>query len=198
MSRLWAISSLTALEMAAKWLPTGVERFQIDLLNLGWERRWDTVFLLDVIEHIPDHVAAVREVSKALKPGGLAFVTVPAFDALWSYNDDLAGHQRRYTRRDLAELARQAGLEVVTIRYFMLFLSPLLVATRLIRRVDVSELTDAERRELVTRTHRTPANVVNEALAWISGAETPLGLAIRSPFGTSVLAVLRAPAETNS
>ena len=50
-----ADSSEVALNYAAKVLPAGVARYQIDLMNLQWEGRWDAAFLLDVLEHIPAH-----------------------------------------------------------------------------------------------------------------------------------------------
>jgi 2-polyprenyl-3-methyl-5-hydroxy-6-metoxy-1,4-benzoquinol methylase len=47
-------SSIRALTMAKDVMPEGVACYQADLLDLGWEERWDVVFLLDVLEHIPD------------------------------------------------------------------------------------------------------------------------------------------------
>jgi 2-polyprenyl-3-methyl-5-hydroxy-6-metoxy-1,4-benzoquinol methylase len=72
-------SSEVALTMAAGVLPPDVARYQIDLLNLGWTNRRDAAFLLDVIEHLPDAAAALTQTARALKPGGMLFVTTPAF-----------------------------------------------------------------------------------------------------------------------
>jgi SAM-dependent methyltransferase len=107
-----ADSSEIALGMAGAVLPAGMERYQIDLMNLGWREGWDVAFLLDVIEHLPDDVGALLEAARALKPGGLLFVTTPALARFWSYNDELAHHLRRYHRRDFAELAERSGLEL--------------------------------------------------------------------------------------
>jgi 2-polyprenyl-3-methyl-5-hydroxy-6-metoxy-1,4-benzoquinol methylase len=73
--------------MAGAVLPAGMERYQIDLMNLGWRERWDVAFLLDIIEHLRDDAGALREAARALKPGGLLFVTTPALARFWSYND---------------------------------------------------------------------------------------------------------------
>ena len=73
-------SSEVALTMAAGVLPPDVARYQIDLLNLGWTNRWDAPFLLDVIEHLPDATAGLTQAARALKPGGMLFVTTPAFE----------------------------------------------------------------------------------------------------------------------
>ncbi|WP_295433019.1 bifunctional 2-polyprenyl-6-hydroxyphenol methylase/3-demethylubiquinol 3-O-methyltransferase UbiG [uncultured Thiodictyon sp.] len=73
-----ADSSRVALRMAGGVLPVGVQRYQVDLMNLGWRECWDVAFLLDVIEHLPDDLRALQEARHALKPGGLLFVTTPA------------------------------------------------------------------------------------------------------------------------
>lgn len=65
--------------MAEGVIPRNSERYQIDLMNLRWKNHFDVSFLLDVIEHIPNDIRAVQEVSEAMKPGGLLFVSTPAF-----------------------------------------------------------------------------------------------------------------------
>ncbi len=186
-----ADSSEIALEMAGAVLPAGVERYQIDLMNLGWRERWDVAFLLDVIEHLPDDVWALREAAQALKPGGLLFVTTPALAQFWSYNDELAHHLRRYHRRDFAELAERSGLELCDARYFMFLLSPLYWLARC--RGGFETMNDAQKGALLAKTHQVPIAPVNQALTAIFAAETPLGHWLRFPWGTSLLGVFRKP-----
>jgi SAM-dependent methyltransferase len=186
-----ADSSRTALRMAGSVLPDGVERFQVDLMNLGWEDQWDVAFLLDVIEHLPDDVETLRQARAALKPGGLLFVTTPAFKQFWSYNDDLAHHLRRYTRSDFARLAERANLQLCDTRYFMFLLSPLYWLARKGQGID--NMTDEEKATMVKNAHRVPPAAVNYALAAVFAAETPLGHFLRFPWGTSVLGVFRKP-----
>ena len=50
-----ADSSEVALRLAADFVPTQVQRQQVDLADLPWSDRWDIAFLLDVLEHLPDH-----------------------------------------------------------------------------------------------------------------------------------------------
>jgi hypothetical protein len=61
----------------------------------------------------------------------LLFVTSPALRCLWSYNDDMAHHVRRYAKSDFGRLAATSGLLLRQARYFMFFLSPLLWLSRL-------------------------------------------------------------------
>src|SRR5262249_48684704 len=97
--------SLPALELAKDVIDGDVRRYHVDLMRLGWQDNWDVAFALDVLEHLPDDTNAVRQIAKALEPGGLLFVTMPALNFFWSYNDDLVGHQRRYCGQDLSRLA---------------------------------------------------------------------------------------------
>jgi len=183
-------SSLRALTLAGPVVGSFASRYQIDLLDLAWQAEWDVVFLLDVLEHIPDHEAVLAQVRKSLRPGGLIFVTTPALRFFWTYNDEVSGHQRRYSRQDFRDLAGLTGLELVRADYFMFFLSPLLLLQRLLSRPKASA-TPEERQEHVDQSHRTPAAPINEALAGIFSLEARLAGKVRFPWGTSILAVLR-------
>ncbi|HEY0220122.1 MAG TPA: methyltransferase domain-containing protein [Afipia sp.] len=183
-----ADSSIVALTEARGVLPPETKRYQVNLMDLGWSKRWDVAFLLDVIEHIPDAAAAMREAREAVKPGGLVFVSVPALDFFWSYNDELAHHQRRYSRDDFARLAKDADLELVDARYFMFFLSPLYWLSR---QKSSTASDDAHKAEIQANTHRIPSRFINQSLAMIFSAETPIGHWIRFPWGTSLLGVFR-------
>ena len=185
-----ADSSLAALQMAAPLLPEGATRYQADLLNLQWSNRWDLVFLLDVLEHIPDDVRAMAEIHRAMAPGGLLLVTTPALQCFWTCNDELGSHQRRYSRADFRRLAAACGFEFLDARYFMFLLSPLLLASRLLAARKARHVSPDQMRGLLARMHRVPHPAVNAALGMLFAAETPLGHYIRFPWGTSVLAVL--------
>jgi SAM-dependent methyltransferase len=190
-----ADSSASALAMAAKCLPPDVERRQVDLMDLPWSHRWDLAFLLDVLEHLPDQEAILTQIRDALAPGGLLFVTVPALRCFWTWNDDVCRHLRRYCRRDFVRLASDCGFELLDSRYFMFILSPLLVASRFATGATTRLKSDEQRREQALRMHSNPHPIVNGALTAMFAAETPLGHIVRFPWGTSLMAVLRRPAE---
>jgi SAM-dependent methyltransferase len=90
----------------------------------------DLVVAMDVLEHIPDDAAAARDLVRVLRPGGRAFVAVPADPGLWSGHDEAVGHQRRYTRDSLAALAAAAGLRHVEIGSWNVLLRPLVALRR--------------------------------------------------------------------
>lgn len=186
-------SSDLALENVSELVRARADRYQLDLLNLGWESRWDLAFLLDVLEHIPSDADMLRQIHAALAPGGLLFVITPALQQFWTYNDDLVQHVRRYSRADMRRLADECGFELLDARYFMFLTSPLLLASRRLRRVNLQEMSAAERQQLLEQTHRVPPTWLNTALTALLAMETPLGHAIPFPWGTSLLAVLRKP-----
>ena len=88
--------------------------------NRFQEFRLDTVVALNVIEHIADDVEALRCIRNMLRPPGRAVVLVPALERLFGSLDSALGHQRRYTKRNIAERMRQAGFRVERVFYFNL------------------------------------------------------------------------------
>ena len=185
-----ADSSPTALSLAAPDIPAASPRYQIDLLDLQWSDRWDVAFLLDVLEHIDEDEAVLRQIRRALRPGGCLIVTTPALERFRTTMDDLSHHVRRYARRDFERLAAGAGLDLIVSRYFMFLLSPLMWLARH-DGPDPAAMTPPEIRRYLDRSSRIPAAPLNAALAAIFAAETPLGAWCPFPWGTSVLAVLR-------
>lgn len=179
-----ADSSYVALLNAKKIIGEDVQVYQADLMSLGWHEKWDVAFLLDVIEHCPDDVHILKEAAKSLKPGGMIYVTAPALDCFWSYNDDYAKHLRRYSKSKFLTLANESGLKLKDARYFMFFLSPLLWLSRKTKRLDDEKISLAIKRE-----HEVPNPIVNWILTKIFNAETPIGHLIPFPWGTSIIGV---------
>ena len=187
-----ADSSSTALSLAADVIPATARRYQIDLLDLQWAERWDIAFLLDVLEHIDDDETVLRQIRRALRPGGFVILTTPALERFRSSVDDITHHVRRYSRDDFTRLAARTGLDLIVSRYFMFFLSPLMWLARL-NGPDPAAMTPEAIRRYLDRSDRIPVAPLNLVLAGIFGAETPLGAWCPFPWGTSVLAVLRRP-----
>ena len=70
------------------------------------------VFTLNVLEHIEDDVAILRELFRVLEPGGQILVYVPAFALLYTSMDAHVGHHRRYRMAELVKKMNQAGFNV--------------------------------------------------------------------------------------
>lgn len=93
------------------------------------------VVLLDVIEHVPEPVAALRNAHEVLAPGGAAVVTVPAYQWLFGEWDRTLGHHRRYTGHMLRAQSEEAGLHVRLLKHWNAFTLPAAVAVRGIQRL---------------------------------------------------------------
>lgn len=81
------------------------------------QQKFNFAYTLNVLEHIQDDVAALRDIYCALKPGGKLLVYVPSFTCLFSALDRKVGHVRRYRRSELEEKLKIAGFVVDESRY---------------------------------------------------------------------------------
>jgi SAM-dependent methyltransferase len=78
---------------------------------------FDYAYSLNVLEHIRDDVAALREVRRVLRPGALLLIYVPAFPLLYTSMDAKVGHVRRYRRETLAHGVTAAGFAIERLEY---------------------------------------------------------------------------------
>ena len=79
---------------------------------------YDSIVLVNVLEHIENDAAALSGLMRALRPGGHLLLFVPALKFLFSDLDDLHGHFRRYEIRELNTRTQAAGFEIIQSRYF--------------------------------------------------------------------------------
>ncbi|MCA8954656.1 MAG: class I SAM-dependent methyltransferase [Planctomycetes bacterium] len=149
---------------------------------------FDLVALFDVIEHIPDDERVMQEVRRVLKPGGQVFISVPAYQFLFSQNDRVAHHLRRYTARRLHQVLSQAKLQPAKLTYFNTFLFPLILPAVLVLKAKERLFGLPEGLTNLSHQFREP---VNGIFAWVMGAERWLLRHIEFPFGHSLIAMAR-------
>jgi SAM-dependent methyltransferase len=150
---------------------------------------FDLVLLLDVLEHVHDEAALLGEIRAVLRPGATLLVSVPAYQFLWSAHDEALHHVRRYTAPRLRRALDAARFEIVRLTYTNAAALPPAVIVRGVlprlglRRADGTDL-------------RPQAAWVNRLLTGVYAAEAALVQHVRLPFGLSVVAVARRPADT--
>ena len=88
------------------------------------------VGMFDVLEHLTNRKDMLSEVHRLLKPNGKLYLTLPALQSLWSQFDLEAGHHLRYSKRTIKRELREAGFEVVKLKYFFLFSLPIVLVVR--------------------------------------------------------------------
>ena len=98
------------------------------------DNSYDLVCAFDVIEHVENDALAVSEMLRVCKPGGFVFVTVPAFEFLWSEHDEVNHHFRRYTKRQLKKLFKEKS-EIKFSSYFNFLLFSPIAGFRILSRL---------------------------------------------------------------
>ena len=88
-----------------------------DLRTLELEERFDSIVMVNVLEHIADDVGALQGLSRLLVPGGRLIVYVPALNGLYGPLDKKVGHYRRYSVWRLGQVFEEAGLDPVELRW---------------------------------------------------------------------------------
>ena len=158
-----------------------------DLLELPFAAEtFDVVTALDVLEHLDDDTAALREFWRVLKPGGRAFIFAPAHRWLWSLQDEVSHHKRRYIARTLRDAVSKAGLEVERQTYVSTFLLPVIYLGRQWLKVR------RRFRDFDTENDLHP-KWSNGILRGIFQLEIPILRRTDMPFGASLLCVARKP-----
>jgi SAM-dependent methyltransferase len=144
--------------------------------------RFDAIVSADVLYHrgVKDDAAALRELARLVKPGGVVLLNLPAHPKLRGAHDEVIHTARRYSRADVRRIAAAAGLEVEQLRWFNCALLPVALLVRNRSRGGPAK-SDVE----------LPSAPVNALLtAWMR-IEAWLALRIFLPFGLSLFAVLR-------
>lgn len=160
------------------------------------DNTFDAVTALDVIEHNEDDLAILTDSYRLLKPGGHIIITVPAFMWLWSHNDELNAHVRRYTASEIKRKLAHTGFEVKRVTYNNFFVFPMAAALILLRRFSKAEPNlashhfDEEEYQVEMEPVSPPANTV---LTLVGQVEAALIRYVNLPVGTSLIAVGQKP-----
>ncbi|MDF2690483.1 MAG: ric methyltransferase [Gammaproteobacteria bacterium] len=115
----------------AKQRLSDIEFIQVDARNLPFNNQLDMIGAFDVLEHIEEDELVLKNIHKALKNDGLFFISVPQHMGLWSAQDEVAKHKRRYSRKELVNKLQKSGFKVEFISSFVFCLLPMMYLSRL-------------------------------------------------------------------
>lgn len=161
-------------------------------LNTSWPaaQSVDCILACDVLEHVQGDIELLQKLRVALCPRGFLIATVPAYDFLWSGEDYISNHVRRYTRRVLEKRIRTAGFIIEWCSYFNALLLPLITAYLFYKRL-------MRPRDMYVSDIRRLPEWQNTILYEIFAMERSILHRFRFPAGASVLLVGRVMAADN-
>ena len=172
-----------ARELASFRLGQPVAAAALPDLSMFPASSFNLIALLDVLEHVENDASALAAIRSRLKVGGKLLVTVPANRWMWSAHDAAHHHHRRYTRRELRQVATNAGFRIDLISPFNTLLFPPIAAARLAGKLLGRESADDS----------IPPGPINGLLRRIFELEAPLVGRVPLPFGVSLVAILSRP-----
>jgi SAM-dependent methyltransferase len=143
---------------------------------------FDLVTALDVVEHMDDDLAGLREMRRVLRPDGRVLLFVPTFMFLWGVQDDVSNHRRRYRLPELQRVLEQAGFEIERTTYANItFFLPILFVRKLMRLTGIKAESE----------NNINVSAFNDVLGRVFGAESWILKRMNIPFGVSGLCVAR-------
>lgn len=157
-----------------------------------WKGYFDTILILDTLEHIEDTRSFLESARYHLKPGGQLVINVPAMQWLYGVYDRIAGHVKRYNLRQLQSELNEAGFDVRSHHYWGFTVLPILGVRRFI-------LPLISRDRVIERGFQPQSRLAEWTLRTLMKLERTL--AKWPPIGASLAAVAKvksAPAEDQS
>jgi SAM-dependent methyltransferase len=146
--------------------------------------------MFDVIEHIGDDLGTLRTLHEALVPAGRLYLTVPSFRWLWSGEDEIAGHHRRYTIAALESRLNEAGFVQEFATYFFAPLPlPIFVMRSIPARLGFRKTVEVDR--MATELQPSDSIALKALRSVLAGERRLLQHGWRLPIGSSCLAVAR-------
>ncbi len=143
---------------------------------------FDLVTAFDVVEHMDDDLAGLKEFRRVLRPDGRVLIIVPTFMFLWGVQDEVSNHRRRYRLPELRSVLEQAGFEIERSTYANItFFLPILVVRKFMRLTGIRAETE----------NSINVSAFNNIFGWLFGLESTILRYVNLPFGVSGLCVAK-------
>ena len=146
------------------------------------DESFDVVTALDVVEHLDDDVAGLKEMNRVLKKDGKTLIFVPAFMWLWGVQDDVSNHRIRYTKKQIVERLQKSGFEIERGTYAnWTFFAPILAGRTLMKVTGIKPESE----------NNVNVSALNGVFGKLFGAERFFLRNFNFPFGVSIVIVAK-------
>ena len=158
------------------------DRFFFDLLDSPFVDEFECVCAFDVIEHIENDHLAIQNISQSIIGGGNLIISVPALNFLWNEHDVDVGHKRRYSKASIKKLLEENGFEIKYIKYFFIFIIPLLILRAIIKKPKANHIPKGDKIDSINP-------IINNILIFILKIENRIINYLPNFIGGSLLVV---------
>jgi len=141
------------------------------------DESFDLTTALDVVEHLDDDIAGLKEMFRVTKTGGYSLIFVPAFMWLWGVQDDISNHRIRYTKKQIVERIEKAGYKVERATYANItFFPPILAGRTLMKLTGVKP--ESENNITVSGLNGILGKIFSLESVWLKNFNFPFGVSI--------------------
>lgn len=141
------------------------------------DESFDVVTALDVVEHLDDDIAGLKEMHRVLKRGGKTLIFVPAFMWLWGVQDDISNHRIRYTKKQIVERLEKAGFEIERATFAnWTFFAPILAGRTLMKITGIKP--ESENNVNVSALNGIFGKIFSAERFWLKNFDFPFGVSI--------------------
>ena len=138
---------------------------------------FDVVTALDVVEHLDDDVAGLKEMHRVLKTDGKTLIFVPAFMWLWGVQDDISNHRIRYTKKQIVERLEKAGFQIERATYAnWTFFAPILAGRTIMKITGIKP--ESENNVNVSALNGVFGKIFSSEKLWLKNFDFPFGVSI--------------------
>jgi SAM-dependent methyltransferase len=141
------------------------------------DKSFDIVTALDVVEHLDDDIAGLKEMNRVMADDGRALIFVPAFMWLWGVQDDISNHRIRYTKAQIVERLEKAGFEVERATYANItFFAPVLAGRAIMKLTGLKPA--SENNINISALNGLFGKIFSAESLWLKRANIPFGVSI--------------------
>lgn len=138
---------------------------------------FDLTTALDVIEHLDDDMAGLKEMYRVTRSGGYSLFFVPAFMWLWGVQDDISNHRIRYTRRQIVDRIEKAGYTVTRATYAnWTFFAPILAGRTIMKLTGIKP--ESENNITISGLNGIFGKLFSSERLWLKNFNFPFGVSI--------------------